>query len=88
MIKLQQDTEGFIRMTRHFPAGAPIIIGFADGSSEECTGRQLNAAYDAAVAEYRTQNHLDAKGFSRSPRKRTDAGIKIEFVRVQPGLAG
>jgi hypothetical protein len=88
LIKLQQDAEGFIRMTRHFPASAPITISFADGSTEECTGRQLNAAYDAAVAEYRALNHLDAKGFSRAPRKRTDAGTKVEFVRVHPGMAG
>ncbi len=48
LIKLQQDAEGFIRMKRHFPASTPITITFSDGSSEEFTGRQLNAAYDDA----------------------------------------
>ncbi|WP_346958214.1 hypothetical protein [uncultured Arthrobacter sp.] len=88
MINLQQDAEGFIRMNRHFPASTPVTITFADGSTEEVTGRQLNAAYDDALAEYRAQNHLDAKGFSRAPRKRVDPGNKIEFVRVHPGMAG
>lgn len=86
MIKLQQDAEGFIRMKQHFPASTPVTIGFNDGTEEEFTGRQLNAAYDAALAEYRAQNHLDAKGFNRAPRKKTDAGNRIEFVRVRPGL--
>ena len=86
LIKLQQDAEGFIRMKRHFPAGTPVTITFADGSSEEFTGRQLNAAYDAAFAEYRAQNHLDAKGFSRVPKKKTDSGNTIEFVPVHPGM--
>lgn len=88
MINLQQDDEGFIRMNRHFPAGTPITITFADGSTEQVTGRQLNAAYEAALADYRAQNHLDAKGYSRAPKKRVDPGNKIEFVRVQPGIAG
>ena len=88
MINLQQDAEGFIRMNRHFPASTPITITFADGSTEEFTGRQLNEAYDAALAEYRAQNHLDAKGFSRAPKKRVDPGNRIEFVRVHPGMAG
>ena len=86
LIKLQQDAEGFIRMKRHFPAGTPVTITFADGSSEEFTGRQLNAAYDAALAEYRALNHLDAKGFSRAPKKKTDSGNTIEFVPVHPGM--
>lgn len=87
MINLQQDAEGFVRMNRHFPASSPVTITFADGSSEEFTGRQLNAAYDQALEEFRAQNHLDAKGFSRAPKKRVDSGNKIEFVRVRPGLA-
>ena len=88
MINLQQDADGFIRMNRHFPASTPVTITFADGSTEEVTGRQLNAAYDDALAEYRAQNHLDAKGFSRAPKKRVDPGNKIEFVPVHPGMAG
>ena len=88
MINLQQDAERFIRMNRHFPASTPVTITFADGSTEEFTGRQLNAAYDAALAEYRERNNLDAKGFSRAPKKKTDSGNKIEFVRVHRGMAG
>jgi hypothetical protein len=86
LIKLQQDAEGFIRMRQHFPAGTPIIISFSDGTEQEFTGRQLNAVYDAALAEYRAQNHLDAKGFNRGPRKKADPGNKLEFVRVHPGI--
>ena len=86
MIKLQQDADGFVRMKRHFPAGTPITITFADGSTEETTGRLMNAAYDAALAEYRAQNNLDAKGFSRAPGKKTGSGNTIEFVRVHPGI--
>jgi hypothetical protein len=88
LINLQQDADGFIRMSRHFPASTPLTITFADGSTEEVTGRQLNAAYDNALAEYRAQNHLDAKGFSRAPRKKVDPGNKIDVVRVHPGMAG
>jgi hypothetical protein len=88
LINLQQDAEGFIRMSRHFPGSTPVTVTFADGSTEEFTGRELNAAYDEALAEYRAQNHLDAKGFSRAPRKKVDAGNKIEFVRVRPGMGG
>ena len=86
MINLQQDAEGFIRMNRHLPASTPVTITFADGSTEEFTGGQLNEAYDAALADYRAQNHLDAKGFSRAPKKKMDPGNKIEFVRVHPGM--
>ena len=86
MINLQQDTDGFIRMNRHFPDSVPISITFADGSVEEFSGRRLNKAYDDALAEYRAQNGLDAKGFSRSPKKKTSSGNKIEFVPVHPGM--
>ncbi|MDQ0756582.1 hypothetical protein [Arthrobacter sp. B3I4] len=86
MIKLQQDAEGFIRMKQHFPASTPITISFNDGTEGQFTGRQLNAAYDAALAEYRAQNHLDAKGFNRAAKKKSDPGNKIEFVRVDPGM--
>jgi hypothetical protein len=86
VINLQQDAEGFIRMNRHFPASVQISITFSDGSVEEVSGQRLNQAYDEALAEYRAQNHLDAKGFSRSPQKKTGTGNKIDFVRVQPGM--
>jgi len=87
LIKLQQDAEGFIRMNRHFPDSVLIAVTFADGTVEELTGRRLNQAYDEALAEYRAQNHLDAKGFSRSPKK-GGSGNKIDFVPVRPGMGG
>jgi hypothetical protein len=86
VINLQQDADGFIRMNRHFPASAQISITFSDGSVEKVSGRQLNQAYDEALAEYRAQNHLDAKGFSRHQKSRTNPGNKVDFVRVQPGM--
>ena len=86
MITLQQDAEGFVRMNRHFPDGVQISITFADGTAEQVSGRRLNKAYDDALAECRAQNHLDAKGFSRSPKKKTSPGNKIDFVPVHPGM--
>lgn len=86
MIKLQQDDEGFIRMNRHFPESVRVSVTFADGTVEEVSGRRLNKAYDDALAEYRAQNHLDAKGFSRHQKSRTNPGNKVDFVRVQPGM--
>lgn len=85
MISLQQDAEGFIRMKRHFPASTVISVTFNDGSSEEFTGAQLNAIYDDAVAVYRAENHLDAKGYSRAPKMQPSH--KNEFVAVRPGMA-
>lgn len=87
LINLQQDAEGFIRMKRRFPDGQLIRIIFNDGSEEVLSGRQINKVYDEAVAVYRAQNHLDAKGFSRVP-KNVHARNTIEFVRVHPGMAG
>ena len=84
MIQLQQDSEGFIRMKRHFPASTPVTIVFSDGSEEVFTGGRLNEIYDEALAEYRSQNQLDAKGFSRGPKKKVQTGI--EFVAVRPGM--
>jgi hypothetical protein len=86
VINLQQDAEGFIRMNRHFPESVRIYVTFSDGRVEEVSGRRLNQAYDEALAEYRAQNHLDAKGFSRHQKSRTNPGNKIEFVRVHPGM--
>lgn len=87
LINLQQDAEGFIRMNRHFPGSTLISIRFNDGSSEEFFGRQLNKVYDEALAAYRAGNHLDAKGYSRAPKKAANPGNKIEFVAVHPGMA-
>lgn len=87
MINLQQDADGFIRMNRHFPGSSLITITFADGQTEVFSGLQLNRIYDEALAEYRAQNHLDAKGFSRGPRKTVHAGNHIEFVQVHAGMA-
>ncbi|PTT65549.1 hypothetical protein [Arthrobacter sp. HMWF013] len=84
MINLQQDSEGFIRMKRHFPASATVTVTFSDGSREEFSGRRLNDIYDAALADFRAQNQLDAKGFSRGPQKKVQTGI--EFVAVRPGM--
>ncbi|MET3143163.1 UNVERIFIED_ORG: hypothetical protein ABIB19_002753 [Arthrobacter sp. UYEF10] len=84
MINLQQDSEGFIRMKRHFPASATVTVTFSDGSQEEISGRRLNEIYDDALAFYRAQNQLDAKGFSRGPQKKVQT--TIEFVPVQPGM--
>ena len=80
----QQDADGFIRMPRHLPAGTPVTISFSDGSIGEFTGRDLNAAYDRSLAEFRAGNNLDAKGFSRAPKARTNSGNRVEFVRVHP----
>ena len=86
LINLQQDADGFIRMARHFPEKSLIAVTFADGTMEELSGGRLNKAYDDALAEYRAQNQLDAKGFSRSPKKKTSSGNKIDFVPVHPGM--
>ncbi|MCT9868132.1 hypothetical protein [Paenarthrobacter aurescens] len=85
MISLQQDTQGFIRMSRHFPANVSVTVTFADGTEEVFTGRRLNGIYDEALAAYRAGNHLDAKGFNRGPRKKVQQGI--EFVPVTPGMS-
>jgi hypothetical protein len=87
MITLQQDADGFIRMNRHFPNSASVSIAFADGSSEVLSGLQINAIYDEALAVYRAQNQLDAKGYSRGPSKSVHPRNKIEFVRVHAGMA-
>ncbi len=85
LIHLQQDSEGYIRMNRHFPGSAAISITFNDGSEEAVAGTRLNEAYDEALAVYRAQNHLDAKGYSRGPKKKVQAGI--DFVPVHPGMS-
>lgn len=87
MITLQQDSDGFIRMNRHFPTTATISVAFADGSSEVFSGEQVNAIYDETLAEFRAQNHLDAKGFSRGPARTVHPRNMIEFVPVHAGMA-
>jgi hypothetical protein len=87
LINLQQDDDGFNRMKRHFPGSTVISITFRDGSTEQFFGRQLNKVYDEAQAVYRAENHLDAKGFSRAPRKTVQPAHRIEFVAVHPGMA-
>jgi len=86
VITLQQDAEGFIRMNRHYPASVRIRIDFNDGSTGEFSGRTLNNAYDAALAEFRARNGLDAKGFNRTPASRANSGNKVDFVPVHPGM--
>jgi len=87
LINLQQDAEGFIRMKRHFPGSTIISVTFTDGSSEKFSGQQLNAIYDDALAVFRAENHLDAKGYSRAPKRTVQPANKIEFVAVHPGMA-
>ncbi len=87
MINLQQDADGFIRMNRHFPASSRISIAFTEGSPEEFSGQQLNELYDAALAVYREQNHLDAKGFSRAPAKSVQPRNNLQFMPVHAGMA-
>lgn len=84
MITLQQDADGFIRMKRHFPVSVNVAVSFNDGTEEVVSGRVLNDAFDAALAEYRAENHFDAKGFNRGPKKRVNQ--TIEFVPVSPGI--
>ncbi|WP_258805052.1 hypothetical protein [Pseudarthrobacter sp. NS4] len=86
MITLQQDADGFIRMNRHYPASVRIKIVFTDGSSADFPGRVLNDAYDAALADFRAKNDLDAKGYDRAPAGRTNPGNRIDFVPVHPGM--
>lgn len=87
MITLTQDAGGFIRMSRHFPITSLITIFYTDGASEVFSGRQLNAIYDEARAVFRTQNHLDEKGFSRAPAKTVQPSSDIAFVAVHAGMA-
>lgn len=86
MINLTQDAAGFIRMNRHFPSSSTITITYSAGASEVFSGTELNAIYDEALAEFRAQNHLDEKGFSRAPAKTVQPATGITFVPVQPGM--
>jgi hypothetical protein len=86
LITLKQDADGFVRMSRHYPASVRIRIEFTDGSSGEFSGRTLNEAYDSALAEFRAGNNLDAKGYDRTPAARKASGNTIDFVPVHPGM--
>ncbi|MEV7638187.1 hypothetical protein AB0N71_18660 [Pseudarthrobacter enclensis] len=86
MITLQQDAEGFVRMNRHYPASVRITVAFHDGTTGEFSGKALNNAYDAALAEFRAKNGLDAKGYTRNASGRKNPGNKVEFVPVHPGM--
>lgn len=85
MIHLVQDNNGFVRMSRKFPATTPITITFTDGTTGEYTGRRMNEIYDEALAAFRLGNNLDAKGFNRNDKKihRRNA---VDHVPVQPGM--
>ena len=86
MIQLKQDNEGFVRMSRQFPAKTVIAITFNDGSVGEYTGKRMNEIYDRALAAFRLGNNLDAKGFDRNHKKihRRNA---VEVVPVTAGMA-
>jgi hypothetical protein len=86
LITLQQDADGFVRMTRHYPASVRIRIDFADGSTGEFSGQALNKAYDAALADFRAKNGLDARGFDRAKAGRKNPGNRVDFVPVHPGM--
>lgn len=73
-------------MNRHYPASVRIRIAFNDGTTGDFSGRTLNKAFDAAAAEFRAKNGLDAKGFNRAPAGRTNFGNKVDFVPVHPGM--
>lgn len=73
-------------MNRHYPAGTLIRINFNDGSTGEFPGLTLNNAYDAALAEFRAKNNLDARGYSRTSAGRSNSGNKIDFVPVHPDM--
>lgn len=73
-------------MSRHYPASVRISITFTDGTTGEFSGQTLNNAYDAALADFRAKNDLDARGYSRTSSGRTNSGNKIDFVPVHPGM--
>jgi hypothetical protein len=73
-------------MNRHYPASVRITVAFHDGTTGEFSGKALNNAYDAALAEFRAKNGLDAKGYTRNASGRKNPGNKVEFVPVHPGM--
>jgi L-fucose isomerase-like protein len=84
MIDLQQDADGFIRMNRHFPSTTLVTVTFTESAPEVFTGARLNEIYDEALADFRSQNRLDAKGFSRAPAKTVQPMNNLTFVKIAP----
>lgn len=85
MINLQQDADGFVRMSRHFPLSLTINVTFKDGTKQEFSGQAMNEFYDQALAEFRLQNNMDAKGFDRTPAKKIHRRNAVEFVTIPQG---
>lgn len=86
MIHLKQDSNGYVHMSRKFPASTTITITFNDGTTGEYRGTRMNEIYDAALAAFRLANNMDAKGFDRNAKKihRRNA---VDVVPVQAGMA-
>ena len=87
MMTLTQDADGYIRMNKHFPQNTTVAVTFTDGTVEQFSGRQLNELYDAALASFRAENGLDARGFSRRPAKTVQSKQSIDFVPIAPGMS-
>ncbi|GAA4658867.1 hypothetical protein [Arthrobacter cryoconiti] len=87
MITLLQDSDGYIRMSKHFPASVQVSITFSDGTAQEYSGRRLNGLYDDALASYRAGNQLDAKGYKRNAQKIGHKRNAVDHVPVQSGMA-
>lgn len=86
MIQLTQDSNGYVRMSRLFPATVLISITFNDGTTGEYTGKRMNEIYDEALAAFRLGNNLDARGFDRHA-KNIHRRNAVDHVPVQAGMA-
>ncbi|BAS07687.1 hypothetical protein AHiyo4_11090 [Arthrobacter sp. Hiyo4] len=58
----------------------------ARARARHASGQTLNNAYDAALAEFRAKNGLDARGLSRTPAGWQNSGNKADFVPVHPRM--
>ncbi|MBP2414684.1 hypothetical protein JOF48_003483 [Arthrobacter stackebrandtii] len=85
MIHLTQDNDGYVRMSRHFPAKTTVSITFNDGTSAEYSGQRMNGIYDEALAAFRLGNNLDAKGFDRNA-KNIHRRNAVDHVPVHAGM--
>lgn len=85
MIQLTQDSNGYVRMSRLFPAKVLVSINFNDGTTGEYTGKRMNEIYDEALAAFRLGNNLDARGFDRNA-KNIHRRNAVEHVPVQSGM--